>query len=325
MPARMIPNLPVMTCMPFSEIEEKRPVLLVTSPPAWKAVREKLRRLPVLAQLEPVEATLAAWDRLLLSVRGSPARVVYAVGGGLSADAAKYIAGQFGLPLVMLPTAISVDAFLTASSGIRRDGCVQYIPTKVPDQLVLDLEIIAAAPENIRAAGITDVLSIATGSWDWFFAHEKEQNPPGMEFLPWASGIARSILQAALDCAEAAGRGDLQGLKCLYDCLALEVQLCNQLGHARPEEGSEHYFAYCAEQFTGPGWPHGDLVGPGILHILQRQEQDPIPFKNAMKLCGIQLERIPLETVRQTMKNLPEYCRKHALPFGIAHIPEERR
>jgi hypothetical protein len=23
------------------------------------------------------------------------------------------------------------------------------------------------------------------------------------------------------------------------------------------------------------------------------------------------------------MKRLPAYCRKHALPFGIAHVPEE--
>ena len=49
----------------------------------------------------------------------------------------------------------------------------------------------------------------------------------------------------------AAGTG--RGLKCLYDCLAMEVQLCNQIGHARPEEGSEHYFAYCAEAVHRPG------------------------------------------------------------------------
>jgi len=319
----MLPNLPVTSLMPFSEIDEPCPVLLVTSGPAWEAVKDRLPGLRVAARLEPVEATSGHWDNLLSSLEDPPAQVLYAVGGGLTADAAKYFASRLDLPLVVLPTALSVDAFLTAASGIRRDGCVHYIPTKVPERLVLDLDVIAAAPAWIRAAGITDVLSIATGCWDWKFAHERGQNPPGMEFIPWAFDIAQSILRGALDCAEAAGRGDREGLKSLYDCLAMEVQLCNQIGHARPEEGSEHYFAYCAEQFTGSGWPHGDLVGPGILLMAERQGQGTHAYEAALKACSIPLERIPADAVRRTIAQLPDYCRSHALPFGIAHVPEE--
>jgi len=319
----MLPNLPATSQMPFSEIDEPRPLLLVTSAPTWEAVKDRLPGLRVTARLEPVEATSAHWDSLLASLKDSPAQVLYAVGGGLAADAAKYFASRLDLPLVMLPTALSVDAFLTAASGIRRDGCVHYIPTKVPERLVLDLDVIAAAPAWIRAAGITDVLSIATGCWDWKFAHVRGQNPPGMEFIPWVYENAQSILRGALDCAAAAGRGDLAGLKSLYDCLALEVQLCNQIGHARPEEGSEHYFAYCAEQFTGPGWPHGDLVGPGILLMAERQGQETHAYETALKACSIPLERIPADAVRRTIAQLPDYCRSHALPFGIAHVPEE--
>ena len=321
--AQMLPNLPVASLSPFSEIDEKRPVLLVTSAPAWNAVQDRLSGLRVTARLEPVEATIAAWDSLLSSVKGPPVQVVYSVGGGLTADAAKYLAARLGLPLVVLPTALSVDAFLTSASGIRRDGCVHYIPTKVPERLVLDFDVLASAPVWIRAAGITDVLSIATGCWDWKFAHERGQNPAGMEFIPWVYDNAQSILRGVIDCAEAAGRGDRQGLKSLYDCLAMEVQLCNQIGHARPEEGSEHYFAYCAEQFTGPGWPHGDLVGPGILHMAERQGQDIRPYEAALKACHIPLDRIPPDALRRTISQLPDYCRKHALPFGIAHVPEE--
>ena len=323
MPESMIPNLPVTHMMPFTEVEEKRPALLVTSPPAWDAVKHRLRGLQVTVRLEPSEATLPAWDKQLRSLKGSPAQVVYAVGGGLSADAAKYLASRLALPLVVLPTALSVDAYLTAASGIRQKGCVHYLPTKVPENLILDLDVVANAPAGIRAAGITDVLSIATGCWDWKYAQKKDKNPPGMEFIPWVYETAQIILRTAIDCAEAAGQGDREGLKCLFDCLALEVQLCNQIGHARPEEGSEHYFAYCAEQFTGPGWPHGDLVGPGILLMANRQGQELQPYKAALQACAIPLERIPPEVIHRTMKRLPAYCRKHALPFGIAHVPEE--
>ena len=290
-----IPNLPAVQFMPFSDIEEKRSVVLVTSAPAWNAVKHALH-FQIATQLDVTEARTEHWDTLLSKVNGQPS-VVYAVGGGLTADAAKYIAAKLDLPLVVLPTALSVDAFLTPASGIRRNGCVYYIDTRVPDTLILDLDIIAKAPASIRAAGITDVMSIATGCWDWKFAHERGKNPPGMEFIPWVYENAQSILHGVLDCAEAAGQGDKDGLKHLYNCLAMEVQLCNQVGHARPEEGSEHYFAYAVENRMGHGLPHGDLVGPGILLMARLQGQATGPLEAALKACHIPMDGIPQEVI----------------------------
>ena len=323
------PNLPFVHLMPFAEIEEKRPVLLVTSAPAWNAVKDQLKGLNIAACLEVTEANTEHWDVLMESGGLPPGQeqasafdsveIVYAVGGGLVADAGKYIAMKLDLPLVVLPTALSVDAFLTYASGIRRDGCVYYIETKTPESLILDVDVIASAPAAIRAAGITDVMSIATGSWDWKFAHEQGKNPLGMEFIPWIYENAQSILRGVLDCAEAAGRGDRDGLKTLYDCLAMEVQLCNQAGHARPEEGSEHYFAYAVENEMGHGLPHGDLVGPAILLMAHLQGQDTVHLEKALKACNIPLHNIPPGMVDRTLKILPAYCERHNLAFGIAH------
>ncbi len=308
-------NLPQVDLIPIQQIEETRPVALVYSTPARRAVAGCLN-LPVVWETEACEAKLAAWDRQIEGLRGE---VVYSLGGGLAADVAKYCAARSGLPLVVIPTALSVDAFITPASGIRRDGCVHYIETKSPEQLILDLEIIAAAPAAVRAAGIADVLSIATGCWDWKFAHERGKNPPGMQFVAWQFENAQSILNGALDCAEAAGRGDRDGLKTLYDCLALEVQLCNQIGHSRPEEGTEHYFAYYVENLLGHGLPHGDLVGPGIMLAARWQGQDTRRLETALKACHIPLDRIPGEVVEQSRKELPAYCIRHALPYAIAH------
>jgi glycerol-1-phosphate dehydrogenase [NAD(P)+] len=318
---KQIRNLPLTHIMPFSEIEEKRPVLLVTSTPAWDAVKTKLH-LPFVEKVEPIEATMAHWDALQDSIKNPESEVIYAVGGGLVADAGKYLAVELDLPLIVLPTALSVDAFLTAASGFRRDGCVYYIETKPPETLILDLDVIATAPNWIRAAGITDVISIATGAWDWKFSHERGKNPPGMEFIPWVYENAQSILKGVLDCAEAAGRGDKDGLKTLYDCLAMEVQLCNQIGHARPEEGSEHYFAYSVENLVGYGLPHGDLVGPGIMIMSKLQGQDSGTLEAALKACQIPLENIPPDIVVRTLADLPAYCQKHGLAFGLAHTLE---
>jgi len=312
-------NLPVVQCGKLTGLDEERRILVVTSKPVWENVKDKLHFLSAAKHvIEVSEATISHWDKLMYQ-RNYKAEVIIAVGGGLATDTAKYIAYKFGLPLSCIPTALSVDAFLTSASGIREDGCVKYIETKSPDNIYLDFELIAQAPASIRAAGITDVMSIATGAWDWKFAHEQGRNPVGMEFIPWVYDNAQSILSGVIDCAEAAGRGDRDGLKTLYDCLAMEVQLCNQVGHSRPEEGSEHYFAYAVENEMGHGLPHGDLVGPAILLIAKLQGQDTSRLEKALKACHVPLNNIPQDMVDRTLKILPSYCERHNLSFGISH------
>jgi len=316
-------NLPVVEFIPFDELEEERPVILITTAGAWEAVADDLKHLKIASQVAITEATLPHWLNLTANLQTSISNlespIIYSVGGGLAVDAAKYIANGLNLPLTCLPTALSVDAFLTWASGVRHEGCVQYMETKAPERLIVDMDVLAVAPEAIRAAGICDVLSIATGLWDWELAAEKGENPEGMELIPWVADAAQAILDGALECAEAAGAGDDEGLKQLLDCMALEVQLCNQIGHSRPEEGSEHYFAYSVENLLGKGLPHGDLVGPGILLMANFQDQNTDELEFALKACHIPLENIPEDVIGTTLKGLPAYVRVHDLSYGIAH------
>jgi len=307
--------IPEIQILPLKEWCESRPVGLVYSLAAWQAVQPVLN-LPVVSQVEVREATTEYWDGLLPGLQGE---VLYAVGGGLPADAAKYLAAKSGRPLVCVPTALSVDAILTCASGIRQEGCVRYLETTTPATLVVDFDVIGAAPASLRAAGICDLLSIATGSWDWRYANQQGRNPPGMEYISYVDQAAQALLKGTLDCAEAAGRGEPEGLKQLLDCLALEVQLCNQIGHSRPEEGSEHYFAYAVENVVGHGLPHGDLVGPGIIIMAEIQGQDTKLLRKALEACHIRLDGIPQEVIKETLRILPEYATRHQLPYAIAH------
>jgi glycerol-1-phosphate dehydrogenase [NAD(P)+] len=315
--------LPTLQIAPLAEQAEERRVALITSQPAWRAVQNRLR-LPVVVQVEVTQATTQHWDELGSHITPLQAQVCYAVGGGLAADAGKYLSARLGLPLVCVPTALTVDAFFTWASGVRQDGCVVYLETQIPGLVLVDFDVLCAAPPHLRAAGITDVLSIATGVWDWKLAEDRQRNPPNMAYLPWAAVLAKDILESALDCAAAAGRGDPAGLKQLLDCLCLEVQLCNLIGHARPEEGSEHYFAYALENLAGKGLPHGDLVGPGILHMAQRQGQDTTRLEAALRACQVPLDHVQPGMIAETLRILPDYVRNHALPYGIAHdlMPE---
>ncbi len=173
--------IPKIEFCPARDWREPRPAALIYSRAAWEAAGPALHGVNAASRAEVLEATAAHWDILAGGLNGD---VVYAVGGGLAADAAKYVAVRKRLPLVCVPTALSVDAFLTWASGVRRAECVHYIETKPPDLLVIDLDTIAAAPAHVRAAGICDVVSIATGCADWEYAHAAGKNPPHAPYIP---------------------------------------------------------------------------------------------------------------------------------------------
>jgi len=321
--AMKIWNIPTVEFIPFDELEEEHPIVVVTTAGVWEAVAEDLQHLNPVSRVQVSEATIHHWLNLTAKLQSQitslQSPILYAVGGGLAVDAAKYIANGLKLPLTCLPTALSVDAFFSWTAGVRHEGCTEYLEAKPPECLVIDMDVLAVAPENLRAAGICDALSIATGLWDWEFAAEKDQNPEGMELIPWVADAAQAILEGALECAEAAGAGDEDGLKQLLDCLAMGVQLCNQIGHSRPKEGSEHYFAYSVENLLGQVRSHGELVGTGILLMTEFQDQDTEELEAALEACHIPLENIPEDVLGATLKGLPAYARKHELPYGIAH------
>jgi len=307
--------IPKIKYQSLETIKENRPVALITSGPAWEVVKNKLN-LPIASHLEVSEATLEYWDELF---KDCPGEVVYSIGGGLPVDAGKYLAVKKDIPLICVPTAISVDAFMTWASGIRVNGGVKYIETTIPTELIVDLQVISNAPPNIRAAGLCDVFSIATGLWDWKFAEERGQNTPETYYDSNIANIAQGILKMSLDCAESAGKGEEKGLRKLLDCIALESELLNLVGHARPEEGSEHYFAYLVENKVGHGKPHADLVCPGILIIAALQGQEIGPLRRAIQFGNIPLDKIPLDTIIETLYELPEYSKNHQYLYGIAH------
>ncbi len=312
---RRVWPLPRVECRTASWLKDSRAVTLVTSQEIERALGPVLA-IDVCQTLQVETATLAHWKELAEICTGE---VVFALGGGVVVDAAKYIASRRSLELVCVPTALSVDAYFTWASGYREEGCVRYLETRPPDLVILDLDLLAAAPPAVRAAGLCDVLSIATGCFDWRYAEDRGRNPAGQRYLDWAARVAQALLDEALCCAPSAGRGESAGLLRLADLLALEVQLCNQIGHSRPEEGSEHYFAYALEDRVGQGLAHGDLVGPGIVLLAELQGLDPEPLREALLEGGIPLDLEHDPRSRETLVELPGYSERHELPFGRAH------
>jgi len=313
-------TLPRIEIQSLTDIQESRPTALLTGNTSWKTVGS-LFELPLVVQAEPHTAERSFLDML---AEGLPPQVevVYGVGGGLVADAAKYIGWKRNLPVVIVPTALSVDGFFTAIVAVREDGTVKYETTGPAEKVIIDWYVVSEAPAHIRGTGIAEILSIVTGLLDWRYAAERSKNTEQERFQQWAAGIAAGIAQQAFKIAAGVGEGKIESLRNLLDLICMEVQLTNQLGHNRPQEGSEQYFAYAIESKiarVSGSIPYADLVGPGILISAALHGQDIAAIRATMSSAGIRLGQLKPDDIKDTIHMLPEYVNEHNLPYSILH------
>jgi glycerol-1-phosphate dehydrogenase [NAD(P)+] len=312
-------NLPRIELRDLGTVRESRPAAVLTGDRAWEAVGHMLD-LPIVVQAEPYTAKYSFIESL---ADGLPEQVevIYGIGGGLASDAAKYVAWKNNLPCVIIPTALSVDGFFTALVAVRRDDTVYYETTGPAEKVIIDMDVVSNAPQHIRGTGIVEILSMTTGLLDWKYAAEKGMNTQRERFQPWAARIAASIAQQAYKIAERVGEGQPDALQSLLDLICIEVQLTNQLGHNRPQEGSEQYFAYAIEPKAarGAGVPYADLVGPGILIAAALHKQNIGPIRDTLLAAGVRLGQLKRDDIVDTLKMLPDYVQQNNLPYSIVH------
>jgi glycerol dehydrogenase len=100
-----------------------------------------------------------------------------AVGGGKCVDAGKSIAFRLGIPYVIVPTLASNDAPCSSVSVLYFPSGVyshfEFFPQS-PALVVVDTEVIAAAPERYLAAGMGDAMAT------WYEAQACLRNPNGI-------------------------------------------------------------------------------------------------------------------------------------------------
>lgn len=319
--------LPRIEVRSLADLSEDRPVALITGNKSWEAVRSKVR-LPIVVQAEPHSAAIEYLDELADSIPPE-AEAVYGIGGGLVSDVAKYVGWKNNLPVTVAPTALSADGFFTALVAARQGDVVQYVTTGPVKRLVIDWDVIADAPRRVRGAAILELLTMVSGLLDWRYAAEKNKNTEQTRFQPWAASIAAGIAQQAFRISEGVGEGRIESLRSLLDLVAMEVQLTNQLGHNRPQEGSEQYFAYALEpkMDSDDPLPYADMVGPGILISTALHNQDTASIRQTLEKVGVRLNQIDPDIIVETLQELPSYVREHDLPYSILHdteISEER-
>ena len=154
-------------------MQESRPVALLTGERSWAAV-SPLLNLPLVVQAEPYHVEADYLDTLAEDLPPQVG-VVYGVGGGMVADAAKYVGWKRGLAGRHRPDrAESGRLFHGAGRRAHRwHGQLHHHRTRREADHRLGCDPRRAA--EFRGAAIVELLTIVTGILDWSYAAERNK------------------------------------------------------------------------------------------------------------------------------------------------------
>jgi len=250
--------------------------ILITMEEPWKLIEKKISNEPTYIKFN-YNMDLYNLEKLYDSFEPfiTENYAIVGIGGGTACDTAKFLAWKFkeefnfNLELYLIPSIISVDAFLCSSIAVRIDNKVNYVGESNPKEILIDYDLIRNAPNYLNRAGVSDTISITSALGDWLIARDETNDKFDQKVFTRAKDIANELLNARNEIKDVTEKG----IKALVDGFYNEVVLCEEWGDARPEEGSEHFLAYCLESITQQHYIHGNLIGMNILISLYLQEE----------------------------------------------------
>lgn len=212
--------------------------------------------LPVPAQ--GLHATETVVDQVLAQI--TDCDLLLAVGSGTIHDITRYVATRLSPDFISVPTAASVDGFLSSIAAMTWHGVKRSFPAKPPIALVADSRVLADAPYALTASGVGDLLGKYTAIFDWRAAHLIT----GEYICERVISLEEEALSRVLACADAVAAKDPAAVEAVMYGLVLSGLAMQMVGNSRPASGSEHHVSHLIEMdvFTrdNPAL-HGEKVG----------------------------------------------------------------
>lgn len=198
--------------------------------------------------------------------------LILAVGAGTIHDISRFVAHRYKVPFISVPTAASVDGFVSIVAAMTWKGMKTTVPADAPMCVYADTNIFANAPKRLTASGVSDMLGKYICLADWKIAHLLT----GEYFCSEVAGLQEKALKTVKSSLRGIAAGEKEACEKLMYALILSGVAVQMTGSSRPASCAEHHVSHLweSELINGPmDALHGEMVSVGALLVLREYKR----------------------------------------------------
>jgi glycerol-1-phosphate dehydrogenase [NAD(P)+] len=244
-----------------------------------------------------------------------------ACGAGTIHDLTRIIAHKYNKPFISLPTAASVDGFvsdiapLTTTSGMKIT-----LPSVAPVALFADIDILASAPRRLTASGTGDIIGKYTALADWRMANLLTGEKIHEDIINLEYEAIKNLRMALTEFAENDNNRELYKKFCakLLDALVLTGLCMQAMGNSRPASGAEHHIAHFFEMdiLEKNNYLHGENVAIGTVFCAEQYHK----FADAENISFIENYALDMRLIEKYYGSLSGEIIKENSPAYLHQI-----
>ena len=193
--------------------------------------------------------------------------LVLAVGTGTIHDLSRFVAHQYRIPFVSVPTAASSDGFTSTVADMTWNGVKKAVAASAPLFVFADTDIFAKAPKRLTAAGVSDILGKYIALADWKIASILSKEYYCAEVVNLETKAVRTVKDNLKEIAA----GEEEACEKLMYALVLSGLAMQMTGNSRPASGAEHHLVHLWDMEVVNGHLdalHGEKVSAGTMLVL---------------------------------------------------------
>ncbi len=233
----------------------------------------------------PIDGTDTLGDEVARGADGVD--LVVAVGSGTLTDLAKYAGDRLRRPVLLYPTAASMNGYTSGITALKVRGLKRTLPCTPAAGVFANPEHVATGPQRMTAAGVADFLSKCSSSTDWRASHILQ----GVVFDPKAREFFEGIQERLIDAAPRVGRGEPEAVALALEALLLSGFSMVIAGSSAPASGGEHLISHYLDMKAALGGTphdlHGTQVGVATVYCLGLWEKVLALTRGAIDIEGL--------------------------------------
>ncbi|MDD4370023.1 MAG: sn-glycerol-1-phosphate dehydrogenase [Anaerostipes sp.] len=190
--------------------------------------------------------------------------LMIAVGSGTIHDITRYHAYNMHIPFFSVPTAASVDGFVSTVAAMTWKGVKKSFTAVSPIVVVADTDIFKHAPMRLTASGVSDLLGKYTALADWKITHALDD-----EYIcDRICDLEYKALDSLIESLDGLATGETKAYEDLMYGLLLSGLAMQMTENSRPASGAEHHMSHLWEMEVLNDYIdyyHGEKVGVGLV------------------------------------------------------------